>query len=145
MVSYTPQGSTGGAGGGANVFESRRTFGHYSRPRPPQPSGGSMSREAAERAVRDGQLGRGAGLLQQQVREKPATPRCAFSCSTVVRVGSMERARRMLSVAAERDASALGMAQMYREAVSARPCAARCSWQEGDAMVLGEPDEWLRC
>jgi len=103
-----------------------------------------MSREAAERAVRDGQLDEALVLLQQQVREKPADAALRiFLFQLLCVLGQWSRALTQLSVAAELDASALGMAQMYREAVQCEALRREVFLGKKAPMVLGEPDEWL--
>jgi len=103
-----------------------------------------MSREAAERAVRDGQLDVALSLLQQQVRERPADAALRiFLFQLLCVLGQWERALAQLNVAADLDAKALGMAQMYREALQCEALRREVFRGKKAPMVLGEPDEWL--
>ncbi|MPY87888.1 MAG: virulence protein SciE type [Luteitalea sp.] len=103
-----------------------------------------MSLEAAERAVREGDLDAGLSKLQEQIRKEPANPALrVFLFQLLCIMGQWERAQTQLSVAADLDAGALAMVQMYREAV-------RCELLRGEVfsgkkspLVFGEPAEWL--
>lgn len=100
--------------------------------------------EAAERAVRDGDLDVALANLQEQVRKDPANVELrVFLFQLLCVVGQWERALTQLNVAADLDAKALAMAQMYREAI-------RCELLRGEVfagkrspVIFGEPDQWL--
>jgi type VI secretion system protein ImpE len=103
-----------------------------------------MSLEAAERAVRDGDLDAALRYLQEQVRQRPADAKLrVFLFQLLCVLGQWERALSQLNVAAELDAQALGMAQMYRDAVQCEMLRARVFAGERSPLIFGEPAEWL--
>ena len=103
-----------------------------------------MSLEAAERAVRDGDLDAALGYLQEQVRQRPADAKLrVFLFQLLCVLGQWERALSQLNVAADLDAQALGMAQMYRDAVQCELLRARVFAGERSPLIFGEPAEWL--
>jgi len=103
-----------------------------------------MPRQDAEQAVRDGDLAGALRLLQDEVRRQPADASLRIFLFQLLCVnGEWERALTQLNVAADLDAAALGMAQMYREAI-------RCELLRRDVfegkrspVVFGRPDEWI--
>jgi len=103
-----------------------------------------MSLEAAERAVREGDLYSALQSLQEQIRARPADAELrVFLFQLLCVMGQWERAQAQLDVAAELDPGALAMAQMYREAI-------RCEMLRSDVfagrrspVVFGEPDQWI--
>jgi len=103
-----------------------------------------MSLDAAERAIRDADLDGALRLLQDHVRSQPseAAPR-VFLFQLLAVLGQWDRALTQLNVAAELDAKALAMAQMYREALQCETLRAAVFAGSRAPMVLGEPDEWL--
>ena len=103
-----------------------------------------MSLEAAERAIRDGQLDAALQHLQEQVRQRPADPKLrTFLFQLLCVLGHWERALTQLNVAADLDAQALGMAQMYRDAVQCERLRAAVFAGERSPLIFGEPPEWL--
>ena len=103
-----------------------------------------MSLEAAEQAVREADLDAALQLLQEQVRARPADAALRiFLFQLLCVLGQWDRALTQLNVAAELDAEALAMAQMYREALAVRGAARRGVRGKKAPMVFGEPDEWL--
>jgi type VI secretion system protein ImpE len=103
-----------------------------------------MSLEAAERAVRDGDLDAALRALQDQVRQRPADPKLrVFLFQLLCVMGQWDRALTQLNVAAELDAQALGMAQMYREAVPCEALRAAVFAGQRSPLIFGEPAEWL--
>lgn len=103
-----------------------------------------MSLEAAERAVRDADLDAALRYLQEQVRQRPADAKLrVFLFQLLCVLGQWERALSQLNVAAELDAQALGMAQMYRDAVQCELLRARVFAGERSPLIFGEPAEWL--
>ncbi len=82
--------------------------------------------------------------LSEEVRSKPADAKLrVFLAQLLCVMGQWERALNQLTVAAELDALAIPMKQMYGEAI-------RCEGLRGDVftgkrtpMVFGQPDEWL--
>jgi type VI secretion system protein ImpE len=103
-----------------------------------------MSLDAAERAVRDADLDGALRLLHDHVRSNPsdASPRI-FLFQLLSVLGQWDRALTQLNVAAELDAKALAMAQMYREALQCEVLRTDVFAGKRAPMVLGEPDEWL--
>jgi hypothetical protein len=103
-----------------------------------------MSLEAAERAIRDADLGAALRDLQDQVRQHPSNPKLrVFLFQLLCVLGEWERALTQLNVAAELDAQALGMAQMYRDAVQCEALRAAVFAGQRSPMIFGEPSEWL--
>lgn len=100
--------------------------------------------EVAERAVREGDLDVALGKLQEQVRKEPASAELrVFLFQLLSVMGQWERALTQLNVAADLDANALGMAQMYREAIHCELLRAAVFAGKRSPMIFGEPDEWL--
>ncbi len=103
-----------------------------------------MSLEAAEEAVRDGQLEAALDHLQAAVRKDPANPKLrVFLFQLLCVTGQWDRALTQLKLSADLDASALPMAQMYRDAVACELLRVRVFAGGVSPMVFGEPDEWL--
>lgn len=103
-----------------------------------------MSLETAERAVRDGDLDAALRSLQDQVRGDAANPKLRiFLFQLLAVLGQWERALAQLNLAAELDAAALAMAQMYREAIHCEQLRAEVFAGRKSPLVFGEPDEWL--
>jgi type VI secretion system protein ImpE len=104
----------------------------------------AVSLEAAERAVRDGDLDGALRGLQDQIRNDPANAALrVFLFQLLSVLGQWERALTQLSVAAELDAKALAMAQMYREAIGCEQLRAEVFAGKKSPVVFGEPEEWL--
>jgi type VI secretion system protein ImpE len=103
-----------------------------------------MSLEAAERAVRDGDLQNALRLLQEQIRHQPARSDLrVFLFQLLSVMGQWERALTQLNVAAELDAKTLAMAQMYREAIRCEALRADVFAGKTSPVVFGQPEEWL--
>jgi type VI secretion system protein ImpE len=103
-----------------------------------------MSLEAAERAVRDGDLQAALRLLQDQIRQQPARSDLrVFLFQLLAVLGQWERALTQLNVAADLDAKTLAMAQMYREAIKCEALRADVFAGKTSPVVFGEPEEWL--
>ena len=103
-----------------------------------------MSLEAAERAVREADLDAALRHLQEQVRQRPADAKLrVFLFQLLCVLGQWERALTQLNVAAELDAQALGMAQMYRDAVQCEMLRAGVFAGQRSPLIFGEPSEWL--
>jgi len=100
--------------------------------------------EVAERAVREGDLETALARLQEQVRKEPAKVELrVFLFQLLSVLGQWERALTQLNVAADLDAKALGMAQMYREAIACELLRAEVFAGKRSPMIFGEPDQWL--
>ncbi len=103
-----------------------------------------MSRQAAEQAVREGDLDAALAHLQAEVRQNPAAPDLrVFLFQLLCVMGQWERALTQLDVAGELDAGALAMVQMYREAVRCERLRHAVFAGGKSPMVFGEPEEWL--
>ncbi len=103
-----------------------------------------MSLDAAEHAVREGDLDGALRNLQEQVRKQPSKAELrVFLFQLLAVMGQWERAHTQLNVAADLDAKALAMAQMYREAISCELLRADVFGGRKSPVVFGEPEEWL--
>jgi len=99
---------------------------------------------SAERSLRDGDPTAALKQLQEQVRAKPADAKLRiFLFQLLAVLGQWERARNQLDVAAGLDASALAMAQTYREAILCELLRAQVFAGKKSPMVLGQPEPWL--
>ena len=99
---------------------------------------------AAEQALRDGDPHAALKLLQEEVRGKAADPRLrVFLFQLLAVLGHWERALNQLEVAANLDPSALGMAQIYREALRCEVLRAQVFEGKTSPMVFGQPEAWL--
>lgn len=103
-----------------------------------------MALTAAEQAVRDGDLTTALDRLQEQVRKDPSKSELrVFLFQLLSVMGQWERALNQLNVAAELDAGALAMAQMYREAIQCERLRAEVFAGRKSPVIFGEPDQWL--
>lgn len=103
-----------------------------------------VSSDAAERSLREGDLGAALKLLQEQVRAHPADAKLRiFLCQLLAAMGRWERALDQLNVAATLDPEALAMAQTYREALRCELLRTEVFAGKRSPMVLGQPDQWL--
>jgi type VI secretion system protein ImpE len=103
-----------------------------------------MSLAAAEQAVREGDLEGALRNLQEQVRKEPSKAELrVFLFQLLAVMGQWERANTQLNVASELDASALAMAQMYREAINCEVLRAGVFSGGKSPVVFGEPEEWV--
>jgi type VI secretion system protein ImpE len=103
-----------------------------------------MSLQAAEQAVREGDLVAALDHLQNQVRKDPSKSELrVFLFQLLSVMGQWERAQTQLNVAADLDAGALAMAQMYREAIACERLRAEVFTGKRSPVVFGEPEEWL--
>jgi type VI secretion system protein ImpE len=103
-----------------------------------------MTLDLAEQAVRQADLDAALHLLQTHVRTHPedAAPRI-FLFQLLAVSGQWDRARTQLDVAAGLDASALAMAQVYREALRCESERAQVFAGQAAPQLLGEPEAWL--
>ena len=103
-----------------------------------------MSRQAAEQAVREGDLDAALNNLQQQVRQEPAKAELrVFLFQLLSVLGQWDRALTQLNVAGDLDAGTLAMVQMYREAIQCERLRAAVFEGKKSPVVFGEPEEWL--
>jgi type VI secretion system protein ImpE len=103
-----------------------------------------MSVQAAEQAVREGDLAAALSSLQEQIRKSPEKAALRVFLFQLLSVqGDWERAATQLKLAAELDAGALAMAQMYREAILCERLRAEVFAGKRSPVIFGEPDQWL--
>ncbi len=82
--------------------------------------------------------------LSDEVRAKPADAKLrVFLAQLLCVMGQWERALNQLSVAAELDALAVPMKQMYGDAIKCEGLRASVFAGQRTPMVFGEPEEWL--
>lgn len=99
---------------------------------------------AAEDKLRDGRLDEALVDLQQDVRDDPSNAKLrVFLFQLLVVQGQWQRALTQLNVAAELDPAALGMAQMYREALRCEMLRAEIFAGQRSPVVFGQPPEWV--
>jgi type VI secretion system protein ImpE len=99
---------------------------------------------AAEQALRDGDPFTALKHLQDAVRANSADPKLRIFLFQLLSVlGQWERALTQLEVAANLDASALAMAQTYREAIRCEALRSQVFEGRKSPMVFGEPEPWL--
>ncbi len=102
------------------------------------------SLELAEQAVRNGDPAAALQTLQDQVRRNPSDAKLrVFLFQLLCVVGQWDRALTQLNVAAELDANALAMAQMYREALQCERLRAEVFAGKRSPVIFGEPPEWM--
>jgi type VI secretion system protein ImpE len=103
-----------------------------------------MSLDAAERAVREGDLDAALANLQEQIRKNSAKADLrVFLFQLLSVMGQWERALTQLNVAADLDPATLAMAQMYREAIRCETLRAEVFAGKKSPLIFGEPEEWL--
>jgi len=103
-----------------------------------------MSLQAAETAVRDGDLTTALERLQEQIRQNPSAANLrVFLFQLLAVTGQWDRAQTQLDVAGDLDASTLAMVQMYREAIRCERLRADVFAGKRSPMIFGEPDQWL--
>lgn len=82
--------------------------------------------------------------LTAQVRAKPADAKLrVFLAQLLCVMGQWERALNQLKVAAEMDAAAVPMQQMYGDAIQCEGLRAQVFAGAKTPMIFGQPDEWL--
>ena len=100
--------------------------------------------QAAERAIREGSVDEALQLLQSAVRASPGDAALRLFLFQLLAVqGQWERSLNQLNVAAELDASALAMAQMYRETLHCEALRADVFAGRRSPVIFGQPDDWL--
>lgn len=99
---------------------------------------------AAETALRDGDAATALKLLTDQVRAHPQDAKLRiFLFQLLAVLGQWDRALNQLTVAAELDAAALPMAQMYREAIHCETLRLQVFAGNKVPMLFGEPETWV--
>jgi type VI secretion system protein ImpE len=103
-----------------------------------------MSVQSAEQAVREGDLATALSSLQEQIRKAPEKAALRVFLFQLLAVqGDWERAATQLNLAADLDAGALAMAQMYREAIMCERLRAEVFAGRRSPVIFGEPEQWL--
>jgi len=98
----------------------------------------------AERAVREGNLDAALEHLQQELRRAAADPKLRVFLFQLLCVrGEWDRAQTQLRVAADLDAQALPMAQMYGDAIRCELLRREVFAGTRSPLVFGEPEPWL--
>jgi type VI secretion system protein ImpE len=98
----------------------------------------------AEQSLRDGDPVAALRSLQEAVRANSADAKLRIFLFQLLSVmGQWERALNQLNVAADLDAGALAMAQMYREALRCEVLRAQVFQGKRSPMVFGQPEQWL--
>lgn len=105
----------------------------------------SMTNQSeAAAALRAGDPEAALAALQAQVRSNPSDARLRiFLFQLLAVLGNWERALNQLNVAAELDAGALAMAQMYRVALQCESLRAEVFAGRKSPVVFGQPEPWL--
>ena len=99
---------------------------------------------SAEQAVREGNVDEALRLLQVRIRSNPGDASLRiFLFQLLAVVGQWERALTQLNVAADLDASALAMAQMYRETLRCELLRAEVFAGKRSPLIFGQPETWL--
>ncbi len=99
---------------------------------------------SADDLLREGKLGEALAALQDQIRRDPSNTKLRIFLFQLLSIeGNWERALTQLNVAAEMDPAALGMAQMYREAIRCELLRAEIFAGKRTPMVFGQPPEWI--
>lgn len=99
---------------------------------------------SAEEQLRGGAPAEALKLLQEQVRSKPQDAKLrVFLFQLLCVLGQWDRALTQLETAASLDPSALGMREMYREAIKCELLRAEVFHGRKSPMVFGEPETWL--
>ena len=104
----------------------------------------SAGADAAALTLRNGDPVEALRLLQDQVRARPADPKLrVFLFQLLCVLGQWDRALNQLEVAAELDASAIAMQQMYGDAVRCETLRDAVFAGTRVPMIFGEPDQWM--
>jgi type VI secretion system protein ImpE len=98
----------------------------------------------AEKSLGDGDPEGALAKLQAGVRSNPSDAKLRIFLFQLLSVlGQWDRALTQLNVAAELDASALAMAQMYREALRCEVLRAEVFEGRKSPVIFGQPEQWL--
>jgi type VI secretion system protein ImpE len=98
----------------------------------------------AEQTLKGGDPLAALTQLQEQVRAKPADFKLRiFLFQLLCVVGHWERALNQLNVASNLDPSAIGMAQMYGDAIRCEAIRVEVFDGKKSPMIFGQPDQWL--
>jgi type VI secretion system protein ImpE len=99
---------------------------------------------SAVEALREGDLNRALGDLQNEVRASPDEPRHRIFLFQLLSVlGQWDRALTQLGVVRDLDAGAAPMARTYQEAIRCEALRRGVFSGERSPMILGEPEPWM--
>lgn len=103
-----------------------------------------MSREAAEKLLREGNPEGALASLQDAVRAHPGDYKLRVFLFQLLCVrGQWSRALNQLNVCAEMDAEALAMRETYRDAIGCEALRTEVFAGRRAPMLFGEPEPWL--
>ncbi len=98
----------------------------------------------AEELLKSGDTASSLAALTEQVRARPGDSKArVFLAQLLCVLGQWERALNQLNVAAELDALAVPMKQVYGDAIRCEGLRASVFAGQRTPMVFGQPDEWL--
>jgi type VI secretion system protein ImpE len=99
---------------------------------------------SADEALAGGDLDGALATLQDSIRAKPDDAKLRiFLFQLLCVLGDWNRAITQLKLCAQMDASAIPMAQTYREAIICEVFREKVFAGEKDPLVFGEPEEWV--
>ncbi|GAA4342143.1 type VI secretion system accessory protein TagJ [Pigmentiphaga soli] len=99
---------------------------------------------SAEESLRQGDTAAALQQLTEQVRRQPGDARLRVFLSQLLMVtGQWERAGNQLGVAAELDAAAIPMRQIYSDAIRCEQLRTEVFAGHKAPMVFGQPEQWL--
>lgn len=100
--------------------------------------------QAAEQALREGDIDAALKRLQDGVRAEPANPKLrVFLFQLLSITGQWPRALNQLEVCGEMDASTLAMVSTYREAIKCEKLREAVFAGKNSPMVFGQPQAWV--
>jgi type VI secretion system protein ImpE len=98
----------------------------------------------AQDLLKAGDLAGALAALQENIRARPEDAKLRIFLFQLLCVqGNWDRAVAQLKLCAQLDASALPMAQTYREAIICEVFREKVFRGEKDALIFGEPQDWL--
>jgi type VI secretion system protein ImpE len=99
---------------------------------------------AANELLKTGDAQGALAALSEEIRSRPGDAKLrVFLCQLLCVLGQWERALNQLTVAAELDALAVPMKQMYGDAIRCEGVREEVFAGKRSPMVFGQPDEWL--
>jgi type VI secretion system protein ImpE len=99
---------------------------------------------SAREALRDGDLHRALGILQNEVRASPDDPRHRiFLFQLLSVIGQWDRALTQLGVIRDLDAGSVPMSRTYQEVIRCEILRRGVFAGERSPMILGDPEPWM--
>jgi type VI secretion system protein ImpE len=99
---------------------------------------------SARDALRDGDLDRALGILQNEVRASPDDPRHRIFLFQLLSVlGQWDRALTQLGVIRDLDAGSMPMSRTYQEVIRCEILRRGVFAGERSPMILGDPEPWM--